>query len=555
MITIAPISTLNLLFLLLLILTALGSAFLYWRKARKLDAILVLCAALPLMVLLLQVRIEQDTARSFLLDSRKTSLSVSELQSALKTSGELVLQGDGLFASQWQDLPAKKLLWQRDTIPAGEILQLQFPQQLAYGRPFQLRVERRQNKDPWRVQLLAANQQILAEQKSTEKAVTLSWLPPVAERLVLQARVLDAADRVIGQGPIPVEIINAAPLQVQGRFTAASFDLQALNTLLIQSDAVLDSQTQLGKGIQRKEDPRLSMDKPNLYLQDAAIFEQLSAPARRQLLEQIATGATLLIVGANAQQPAVWSSAVGLRLRQAEPVEVSTAQGLTLSTTDLTPMSTTNSPWRLLQEEAGGPSLLAQRDWQRGKIVWLAVSNWHQMMISEPQKLKAWWQTILDAGEVSSTQPWQLEVDRSGQTMSLVGQRIALCGRGLESRMLRLPADNAEQGNRLQMQPVSYRAEAHCVAWWPASAGWHQWETDQEDVIAKDMQQAQGAVYVYDKKDWPTWQRHQKQRATEQYLQRLPEAVEKYRPNLVIWPFVLLSMLAFLCLWWREQRA
>jgi hypothetical protein len=69
------------------------------------------------------------------------------------------------------------------------------------------------------------------------------------------------------------------------------------------------------------------------------------------------------------------------------------------------------------------------------------------------------------------------------------------------------------------------------------------------------MQQAQGAVYVYDKKDWPTWQRYQKQRATEQYLQRLPEAVEKYRPNLVIWPFVLLSMLAFLCLWWREQRA
>nr|WP_315468576.1 hypothetical protein [uncultured Undibacterium sp.] len=552
--TIAPVSTLTILLLLLLLITAVGSAYLYWRKARKLDAILVLCAALPLLMMLLQVRVEQAVFTSRLLDSRQPLPSMSDLRLDLQTSNELVLQGDGLFASQWQDLPAKKLLWQRDTIPAGEILQLQFPQQLAYGRLFQLRVDRRHVKGSWRVQLLAANQQILAEQKSTETSVTLSWLPPVAERLVLQARVLDEADRVIDQGPIPLQIVQIPPLQVQGRFAAASFDLQTLNTLLVQSDAVLAWQTQLGKGINRKENARQTMDKPALYVQDAAYFEQLPVAARSQLLEQIGSGATLLILGANAQQPAIWSSALGLRLSKAEAAEVATSQGLTLTSTDWTPMPVTDTAWRSVQEQASGRRLMAQRDWQQGKIVWLAVSNWHQAMISEPQKVKLWWQTILDASEVNSAQEWQLELDNLGQTISLVGQRTGLCGRGLEHRMMTLSSENGTQPLHLQMQPVGYRAEAHCVAWWPASAGWYRWQTSEDKPGAKDKVQAQGSLYVFGNKEWPTWQRYLKQVATEQYAQRLAEPIEKRRSHVVIWPLVLLSMFAFLCLWWREQR-
>lgn len=552
--TIAQVSTLTLWFLLLLFCTAVGSAYLYWRMARKLDALLVLCAALPLLVVLLQVRVEQVAVTSRLLDSRQPLPPMSELRLDLQASNELVLQGDGLFASQWQDLPAKKLQWQRETIPAGEILQLQFPQQLAYGRLFQLRVDRRQNKGSWRVQLLAANQQILAEQKSTETSVTLSWLPPVAERLVLQARVLDQADRVIDQGPIPLEIVQIPPLQVQGRFAAASFDLQALNTLLVQSDAVLAWQTQLGKGINRKENARQTMDKPALYIQDAAYFEQLPVAARSQLLEQIGSGATLLILGANAQQPAIWSSALGLRLRKAEATEVVTTQGLTLTSTDWTPIPITDASWRTVQEEASGRSLMAQRDWQQGKIVWLAVSNWHQAMISEPQKVKLWWQTILDASEVNSALEWQIELNNPGQTMSLVGQRTGLCGRGIEHRMMTLSSENATQPVQLQMQPVGYRAEAHCVAWWPEHAGWYRWQTSEDKQVTKDKVQAQGSLYVFENKDWPTWQRYQKQVASEQYAQRLPEPVEKRRSLVVIWPFVLLSMFAMLCLWWREQR-
>jgi len=73
----------------------------------------------------------------------------------------------------------------------------------------------------------------------------------LAEAMVLHARVLDAAGKVVASGPVPVQVTAAVPLQIVGRFNAPSFDASALNRLLTDGGAVLDWQVVLGKAIAR----------------------------------------------------------------------------------------------------------------------------------------------------------------------------------------------------------------------------------------------------------------------------------------------------------------
>jgi hypothetical protein len=61
------------------------------------------------------------------------------------------IAGDGLRASQWDDLPARPLHW---TVPETPTLRLSFPRELALGRMFTLTVQRN-TESPARLQLLA----------------------------------------------------------------------------------------------------------------------------------------------------------------------------------------------------------------------------------------------------------------------------------------------------------------------------------------------------------------------------------------------------------------
>lgn len=591
----STLSNIAILMLLLLLLTGFVSAFIYWRRARKLDALLVLCAVLPIIVIFLQMHGSEIIVKKnqlqddniYVIDTRQNLPPSTELRSHIQQSTSVVVQGDGLFANQWQDLPVKKIQWQQNTIPLGETLQLDFPQQLAYGRVFQLDVVRRQAKGAWRVQLLAENQQVLAEQKASGEHISVNWLPPVAERMVLQAKVFNEADQLIDQGPIPIDFVTMPPLQIQGRFSAPSFDIQALNTVLVQSDAILDWQTQLGKGIARKENAKSEIEKPNLFIQDAAYFEQLKTSDRRQLLDQVATGASLIILGANAQQAPLWANVLELNLRkqrsqnqnpnqnigqqenQVDANEIMTSQGLHLSASTWSPINKDNNDnniWQINSSPKNKMSvqnITAQRNWQLGKIVWLAASNWHQSMISEPKNVKLWWQSIVDLSETKQEQIWQSTLSRFGQTMSIPEQPVQLCSQGLEQRNIQVLPENIN----LQMQEVANRAEAQCIAFWPKIAGWHNWQTSPEKSAAQSKTKtktktqmptdtdtdAQASFYIFSTKDWPTWQRHQKHLATKNYAQKLPDATNYKNSKFPTWPFILLSMFFFLSLWWREQ--
>ncbi|HEY1230214.1 MAG TPA: hypothetical protein VGF26_23140, partial [Ramlibacter sp.] len=92
----------------------------------------------------------------------------------------LRLTGDGLRAAQWNDLPARPLAW--DGAGTGGI-ELAFPRQLSLGRMFVLTVHR-SARAPARLQLLAENGWVLAE-ATGDGDLSVQWLPPVAERLVL----------------------------------------------------------------------------------------------------------------------------------------------------------------------------------------------------------------------------------------------------------------------------------------------------------------------------------------------------------------------------------
>lgn len=420
----------------------------------------------------------------------------------------LKVDGDGLRAAQWHDLPARPIDWQA---PASDVLRLDFPRQLTLGRMFTLTVHRSKGGSA-RLQLLAENDQVIAETAGAGKDLTVQWLPPVVERLVLKARLIDGAGKVIAEGPVPFTVRDTAPLQVQGRFGAPSFDTRVLNELLANSNAVLDWQVTLGKTVTRTETAREAMVVPGLMVVDARYVERLGGAARGALLERVAGGMPLIVLASNASDPGMWARTVQLNLKASPEKAVGTT--LAMSPAPLNPVA---GAWK----PAG--DLTWTRQWQKARIVWLGAVDWHRYAISEPRALGLWWQRVLDAAGVSRPEPvsW---IDP--EEMPLAGQRLEVCAQGVS-------------GGAWQRRPD--KADASCKALWPEKAGW----------LTVD---AQHAVYVYEKNDWPMWQMAQRRDATARYAARTPAPQAAGSTPLPAWPFALLFTMAMLALWWRERR-
>ncbi|MES2757745.1 MAG: hypothetical protein V4693_10255 [Pseudomonadota bacterium] len=466
-------------------LIGLASSCVYLWRRRWLDALLVLVAAAALA----------GIAGNF-------SLPV--------TNAMARLSGDGMTEAQWRDLPARPLAW---TAPASPVLRLDFPRRLPLGRMFTLTIHR-DKPGAARLQLLAENRQVIAEASGSAASLSVQWLPPAAELLVLRARLLDAAGKTLAEGPVPVNVVDAAPLRVQGRFGAPSFDLRVLNELLANSGALLDWQVTLGKTVTRNETAREPMTAPNLLLVDAAWFERASDSARAALLAQ---GAPLVILGANAADPRIWQRALQLDLK---PQGERTAGPLALPVAPFNPAA---GIWK-----AGDGTF-----WTRGRIVWVGVGDWHRLAISQPRQLATWWQSVLDAAGVKVEQDVAWEAPRE---MAFAGQRLELCAQGVKG-----DAVFPMLQQKLSWQRRPDKADAACVALWPRQAGWLK------------MEGKGGETYVFDAADWPQWQAAQRRDATARYLARTPVAAASVATPLPAWPFALLFTLAMLALWWRER--
>ena len=498
--------------------TGVASAVLYLLRRRWLYAVLVLLAAAALAGLVGKFSMPAATVTSVSIDSGDTAPSVG-------TAAVIKLDGDGLRAAQWHDLPARALDWKA---PAGDVLRLDFPRLAAPGRMFRLTATMPAAASR-RLQLLAENGQVVAEAAGNSASLTVQWLPPVAETLLFRARLLDAAGKVIAQGPVPFEVREAVPLQVQGRFGSPSFDANALNALLARSGAVIDWQITLGKQVTRSETARTAIARPDLLVMDAAYVERLTESARKALLAQVSTGSSLLILAANAREPQFWTRTLQLPLR-GQPDARATGAPLALLSAPYNPAASTAGPW----SSAG--DRVWSRAWQQGRVVWIGVSEWHRYAIGEPQALGVWWQDVLDRAGVRREESVAL-VDP--ENMPLPGQRLELCAHGVSGEVA-FPA--LKQTLTWQRRPD--QADASCVAVWPQAPGWL--------AMRSGAQTAQ--VYVYAKEDWPLWQKAQRGDATERYAARTPAPVGKDSVPMPGWPFALLFAAASLLLWWRERR-
>ena len=232
-------------------IAGLVSAGLYLRRRQWIDALLIILAAASLGLFALDLRMPGEASRVLAIDPAAPPASLEGVSS-------LSLTGDGLRAAEWNDLPARPLHWEA---PRGGALRLEFPEQVALGRLFALTLKR-EDKGEARLELLAENGQAIAEARGAGD-LRVEWMPPVAERVVLKARLLDANDKVIAEGPVPFTVHEPAPLQVVGRFGAPSFDLRVLNDMLTGSGALLDWQVTLGRAITRTEAPREEMAAPD----------------------------------------------------------------------------------------------------------------------------------------------------------------------------------------------------------------------------------------------------------------------------------------------------
>ena len=504
------------LMLALIGLAGVASAGLYAWRRKFIDALLVLVAAAALGLFAAGIRMPGDTGRTLVLDPATPAPALDGVRA-------FAVKGNGLRAAQWDDLPALPLQWQR---PEGGTLRLHYPRQLALGRSFTLRVQRDDQTEA-RLQLLAENGQLIADARGTGDLV-VNWMPPLAERLVLKARLRDGAGKTIAEGPLPLTIVEPSILQVQGRFGAPSFDLRTLNELLAGSGALLDWQVVLGRAITRTELPLAEMKAPNLLVIDAAWFERASSAERSALLGRVAGGLPLLVLGANANDPGVWSRTLGLRLH-AQPADRKIDRPLELPVARLNPAAREAGEW------TGTDDLVWTRSWQKGRIAWLGASEWHRHAITEPQALALWWQGVLDRVgiDVSREVEW-LEPEE----LPLPGQRMELCARGVKGEV-------AFPDLKL-VRSWSPRLDAACVAVWPERSGW---------LRVEDARAGTHAVYVYAPGDWPQWQAAQRRDATARYAARTPaNAMAGAARAFPAWPFALAFTLAMLLLWWRERR-
>jgi hypothetical protein len=499
------------------------SALVYAVRKRPVDALLALVAGAALL----------GASGGFTLPGEAggvLSVSAADPPAMLDGVRSLRLGGEGLRAAEWDDLPARPLAWTRPATPA---IRLDFPRELALGRMFTLSVTRSW-RAPGRLQLLAENDQLLAEAKG-EGDLVVQWLPPLAENLVLKARLLDARGKLVDAGPVPVRVREPLPLQVRGRFGAPSFDLRTLDQLLADSNADIDWQVELGKGLARAETARDPIKDPDLEIIDAAWFEHAGAAARSALLARVAQGGRLLVLGAGAGDAATWARSLQLALAP-QPPNKTVGAALPMTIASLAPNAAHAGEWR-------GEDGLWTRDWQRGRIGWLGVGDWHRHAIGQPRALALWWQGVLDRLQVQRSRDgaW-LAPDE----MPLPHRRLAVCAHGdalAQSTGAAFPALKQQ----LSWQRRPEQVDALCAAVWPDRSGWLQ-------VRAEGPKPFDGALYVYGSGDWPLWQRAERRDATARYAARTPAAPDAGTRPLPAWPFGLTLALAMLGLWWRERR-
>jgi hypothetical protein len=264
-------------------------------------------------------------------------------------------------------------------------------------------------------------------------------------------------------------------------------------------------------------------------------LERLHAGARTALLARVADGAPMIVLGANESDTAFWSRELQLALKpQAEDKAVGMPP---MSVAPFNPANGDSGAW-----SAAGTKLWT-RPWQKGRITWLGLTDWHRYAISEPQALALWWQGVLDAAGVDRVEDvvWQ-----TPQEMPLPGQRLEVCALGVHGEVV-FP----DLKQRAQWQRRADHADAACVAVWPRAAGWLTMQT-------QGAKPAATRLYVFAPQDWPAWQSAQRRAATARYGARLPRP-PKAVPAFVgmpipAWLFAVLFAFAMLALWWRERR-
>jgi len=559
------------------LLAGAASAVVYARRKRWVDAALAGAAGAALAAVLAAPAAPPVESRVVSLQTERSATAAPDdaLAAALAAApaaSSIELQGHGLREEQWRDLPTRPLTWKP---PAGALLRLDFPRTLSLGRNFTLTVQREQPEPGWRLQLLAENGQVLSEAKAAGAAGSLSvqWQPPLAENLVLQARVLDSAGKALAQGPVPLRVQDALALQVQGRFGAPSFDARVLNQLLTDGGALLDWQTTLGKSLTRSEQPRAAQTQQSLLVADAAWLEK---GGMRAALAQAAQGVPLLVLGGNAEDAGLWQRELGLKLsQQSATTELEDTRHLALPGASLALAPAAWNPsagsWQILAKDKDGKPWLWQRDWQKGRVIWLGLRDWHRYAITEPAGLAHWWQQVMDLSALGSPQKLRwLDAD----PMPLAGLRTETCAQG-PAPGTAVAIDGVPPA---VWQSRTDRADAVCAAFWPARSGW-------TTVRSGD---AATRIYVYAASDWPAWQQALRRDATQAYAARAahitrapsgatepsllaaahapsgatvaaavaavgPDADSPWRawPR---WPSGVLFAAALLMLWWRERR-
>ncbi|UUZ56615.1 hypothetical protein LP419_16845 [Massilia sp. H-1] len=385
----------------------------YLLRRQWADAALVLIASAALGAMLAGFTMPGMPAKAARIDASGRAPHIGDAAS-------VHLTGDGLRAAQWEDLPA---LVARLDAAAGRRATPRLPAHDGAGPRVHAQGDAAQGRQPQAAAGGRKRQGDPEEAVSSGATLAVQWLPPVAETLVLKARLLDAARQNDRRRPGAARRARPAAAAGAGALRCTVFRYAHAQPAAgpKQCDTRLADHARQGRHAQR------SAARGHRACRSAGGGRGLpgtlaGATARASLLVQVVDGTPLLILGASANELS----------RLVAHAQARTARAARIQTGGRTSGAGQCLGWLPAARNVGGWSAAADRIWTRpwdkGRITWLGVAEWHRYAITERARWACGGRTCSTPCGVRRPEPVSLI---EPEQMPLPGQRLALCAYGM----------------------------------------------------------------------------------------------------------------------------
>lgn len=400
------------------------------------------------------------------------AVPVPDLATALRQRpgvAHLRVLGEGLPARDREAVGARSLQFHAPA-PAAGLAALSTPPPVAPGNAFEVSGQ----VVGWprgRVELLdPAGQRVDAAPLDAQGRFRLHGQARLAGAVLFAVRVLDAEGRERDRQPLPLRVVDAAPLRLWILAGAPQPEWKYLRRWAADAGAILHTQIAVGGGLQLGDAPRpldaATLSGVDLLWLDERSWSSLSSSQRVAVREATRAGLGVLVrLDGPLDNPARQAlAALGLPLRGGRaiaPLSWPVAEGeapVALGRRDFAPAVALP----VLAQDPSGTPYAWWRSLGQGRIgVTTLTDSWQLPLAGQAAAHGRLWSGML--ATLARARPAHAAFDMPA--LAWAGERMTICGLSAPAQV----RDPAGGVHRL----VRDGARAGCAGFWPSRAGWH----------------------------------------------------------------------------------